>query len=114
MCASALLSAGAHSVEGQGILYSVTTLLAEARLRDSPMTRLAHARLASDQTQQDSGGAAGEPPPGSEKPNRRFLQAQHRFCLERVSFSVQESDTPHPRLSFGHFSERSPHPSRTC
>ncbi|MDP9151252.1 MAG: hypothetical protein M3O36_15100, partial [Myxococcota bacterium] len=37
------------------------------------------------------GGAAGEPPPGSEKPDWYFLQAQFRFWLERVSFSGQES-----------------------
>jgi len=51
------------------------------------------------------GGAAGEPPPGSEKPDCRFLQAQHRFYLERVSFSVQESNAPEFRLSFGCISE---------
>src|SRR5580658_3663491 len=51
------------------------------------------------------GGAAGEPPPGSEKPDRRFLQAQHRFCLRRASFSVQESGAPQLQLSFGRFSE---------
>src|ERR1035437_5916439 len=59
------------------------------------------------------GGARGEPPPGSERPARRFLQAQHRFYLERVSFSVQESDAPHLRLSFGRFSEKTLRPSRT-
>ena len=59
------------------------------------------------------GGAAGEPPPGSEKPDRRFLQAQFRFCLERIGFSEQESDAQQPRLSFGRLSEQSPRPSRT-
>ena len=36
------------------------------------------------------GGAAGEPPPGSEKPDCRFLQAQLRICLRRTSFSKPE------------------------
>jgi hypothetical protein len=36
------------------------------------------------------GGAAGEPPPGSEKPDCRFLQAQLRICLKRTSFSKPE------------------------
>ena len=30
-------------------------------------------------SQHDFGGAAGEPPPGSEKPDCNFLQAQFRF-----------------------------------
>lgn len=47
------------------------------------------------------GGAAGEPPPGSEKPDCRFLQAQLRICLERTSFSKPEFRAQQLRLISG-------------
>jgi hypothetical protein len=47
------------------------------------------------------GGAAGEPPPGSEKPDCRFLQAQFRFFLDRQSFSKPESLTLQLQLISG-------------
>lgn len=44
------------------------------------------------------GGAAGEPPPGSEKPDTCFLQAQSRVCLERTSLSRPQSLPPQAQL----------------
>jgi len=47
------------------------------------------------------GGAAGEPPPGSEKPDCRFLQAQLRIYLSRASFSKPEFRAQQMQLFLG-------------
>jgi hypothetical protein len=44
------------------------------------------------------GGAAGELPPGSGKPDTCFLQAQSRVCLERTGLSRPQSRPPQARL----------------